>query len=941
LADTMFAETGLTQVDIYNTECEIPDYCFAKCGELTKVTLHNDLIGIGADAFFECKKLTEFNILGKLESIGTEAFISCEELTSFTLPNNEVILGNYAFADCKKLATLIFGASTHVSEIKGSIFQGTALTGFDINVDNNYYSADTDMLTDKSGSKIIFAATGKSYGDYTLPSKYTEICDGAFCGVDITSLTITNNNLKIGAYAFANCENLVTLNLPSTSGVVIAKHAFNYATKLATITNLDKVKTIGDYAFANTTALETVVLGEDALLAEGVFFRSGLITVTLGADTILNMGVFQNCTSLTTVNMPEEGGVHIGVGCFAGDTALVNIDLSKTDDTIDSEAFYNCKKLKTANLTNVKKVSNNAFSDCSSLYFLTLPVVEYIGDSAFGRYSQYGGAAVFAELVLPNTLTHIGDGAFLGCSGITQLVIPESVTELGDFVFAYCSSLVEVTLPSGIKKIGTYTFAGCSLLTDINTENIEIFDEYAFISSESLGSVDFSSATEIRLGAFAETALKGNLVANNLTAIGDYAFQNTDITTFTAGSLAKIGEGAFYGNAHLESFVFSGDIEKVEQFAFMGCEALASFYYYENDTKKDSGKINDYATLIKGVLYITMESGKTQLQSIPSAIDTTELTVSEGTYRIDTYAGNGSSKITKLILPDTLVNIGNYAFYGYKDLQTVEFRSSSAPVLEDEYNSSATLEEDDSGYELVHNQFDLFGLELYYFNFIDMVGKKEPIKMILPTNAKLNGYDGLPYLLYFGKVADAERSEYEARDKNLVDFFAYAERIKAIKVIALTDETLINKALSSYNAITQNPTDYGYGESEWTELVKVVTDAKSTLKALQLANASLMVKNVQALLDTLPTEFSITDLTMLQGVAEKINALSLEDRSVLDMTRYNQLLDSYQAYIDDVESEIAPIKDNRFSLLFSFTAYVALSLFGTIASVIAKFGARM
>ena len=51
--------------------------------------------------------------------------------------------------------------------------------------------------------------------------------------------------------------------------------------------------------------------------------------------------------------------------------------------------------------------------------------------------------------------------------------------------------------------------------------------------------------------------------------------------------------------------------------------------------------------------------------------------------------------------------------------------------MEDSYDSTAKLEESDPGFDKLHQHFDVFGLELYYYNFIDLVGKKNPIKTVI------------------------------------------------------------------------------------------------------------------------------------------------------------------------------------------------------------------
>ncbi len=231
----------------------------------------------------------------------------------------------------------------------------------------------------------------------------------------------------------------------------------------------------------------------------------------------------------------------------------------------------------------------------------------------------------------------------------------------------------------------------------------------------------------------------------------------------------------------------------------------------------NDGTINDYAKLSNGVLYTYMKSNHWLLSSVPANLDIEKLVIDEETYRIESFAGNANTHIKELVLPDTLKIIGNYAFFGYTNLATVEFRSFIAPSLEANYNKNAQLTEDDPGYEILHKYFDVFSLELYYYNFIDLVGKKAPIKMILPKNSGLIGYDSIVYEVYFGKDSEANHSDYEAMNKSLIQFIDYAEQIGKLNVITLSDETLINNAITALNSVNQDATKYGYSETEWNK----------------------------------------------------------------------------------------------------------------------------
>lgn len=53
---------------------------------------------------------------------------------------------------------------------------------------------------------------------------------------------------------------------------------------------------------------------------------------------------------------------------------------------------------------------------------------------------------------------------FADCTGLTRIVIPDSVTEIGDFAFSGCTNLASIKIPNSVKKIGFSAFAGCHSL---------------------------------------------------------------------------------------------------------------------------------------------------------------------------------------------------------------------------------------------------------------------------------------------------------------------------------------------------------------------------------------------------------------------------------------------------------------------------------------------
>ncbi|MBR5642865.1 MAG: leucine-rich repeat domain-containing protein [Salinivirgaceae bacterium] len=110
---------------------------------------------------------------------------------------------------------------------------------------------------------------------------------------------------------------------------------------------------------------------------------------------------------------------------------------------------------------SVTKIGLGAFSDCSNLESVVIPnSVTSIGNEVFN------GCISLTSITIPKSVTDIGEGAFLG-SGLTSIVIPDSVTEIGSAAFSNCNNLESITFGSSVEKIGKCVFVGCNSLKNI------------------------------------------------------------------------------------------------------------------------------------------------------------------------------------------------------------------------------------------------------------------------------------------------------------------------------------------------------------------------------------------------------------------------------------------------------------------------------------------
>lgn len=152
-------------------------------------------------------------------------------------------------------------------------------------------------------------------------------------------------------------------------------------------------------------------------------------------------------------------------------------------------------------------------------------------------YTEETGLSTVVSVVIPDTVTCIGNGAFFACANLQSIIIPDSVTCIEEWAFCNCTALTSVEIGSGTTEIGIGAFTACSSLTEVVIPNsVTIIKAYTFRECESLTNVTIGSGvTTIGYYAFGDcSSLTEIVIPDGVTAIETCAFYNcTSLTSVT------------------------------------------------------------------------------------------------------------------------------------------------------------------------------------------------------------------------------------------------------------------------------------------------------------------------------------------------------------------------------------------------------------------------
>ena len=298
----------------------------------------------------------------------------------------------------------------------------------------------------REGAKVIEKeafSECNSLKSVIIPNSVTIIEDWAFLGCcSLRSIDIPDSVTKIGVSAFSGCSSLMSIHMPD-SVTSIGYNAFEGCISLKNIHIPDSVTSIGSNAFEECVSLKSIIIPDSVTRIEG--------------------WTFYYCKSLKSIIIPDSV-TSIGDSAFSDCKSLININIPNGVTSIGDSAFSNCHSLTSVTIpSSVIAIGTNPFCGCPADLKNESKAFIYEHNVLFNKdkTTLISYRAKEANYVIPDSVTSIGECAFLECNSLTSIIIPDSVTSIGVCAFAQCNSLTSINIPDSVTTIANHAFKGC------------------------------------------------------------------------------------------------------------------------------------------------------------------------------------------------------------------------------------------------------------------------------------------------------------------------------------------------------------------------------------------------------------------------------------------------------------------------------------------------
>ena len=663
-----------------------------KTVDLTQMALGGDIVTIGGSAF-ENNAVEQIVLPQTLREIYAEAFMD-SALKSVEIPASARFIGREAFANTP-VAQVQFQENSVLSVIEQYAFENTKQL--------KRVTLPASLSTMGTGA---FQESGLTEVRFETGIALTEIPKNAFAGTMLTSVDLPDSITLVNYNAFQNVETLTSVSFGNGEEIWLMGNAF-YHTGLTQLHIPANVTYIGEYCFVALTELDEFTVAEENpnyTAVDGLLMdkkqqtliavpagRTGSLTVPKSVE-IIGFGAFEE-SHLTSVKFHQDANIlTLGYRAFFKANSIREITIPASVVSIDYYAFAYCENLETVRFEE--------------------------GNQLKGIYEgAFCGDVQLENITIPESIVEISEFAFYGCSALDTIPVADSDALKGiyDYAFAYTGLSGEMTMPENLIDIGSYAFMGTKL------ENVTITDTMQKDLIIGIGAFEACEYLEEITLPFIGASYEGFEISwfGYIFGAGSYEANETYVpkslkTVTISEGITFVGIGGFANCTGLEYIHVPESVTELYHAAFANTTAIYELYNpvttYQIDQWGDvicavtSGHIGQGISgtveftpgvavrdsllfhECKNVRHVILPEGLTQIGAfmfrgceslrtvyIPSSVreigscaftgcgSLVEVILPEGVTTVEDSAFNGAG-LTRVVLPSTLTEIGNYAF---------------------------------------------------------------------------------------------------------------------------------------------------------------------------------------------------------------------------------------------------------------------------------------
>ena len=564
-------------VEIPNNVKKINDQAFMST-PVQEVVVPASVESIGYQAFANCPKLTTVSFQdtaerpSQLREVGEQAFYYTLKLKEIKFPQSVEKLGSGVLSS-STVQIVDFGGAKSIPE--NALMQDAQAYDVTMSDDVTNIGAGAFMACMSLGElKLVDAEGNVTKG---LPSKLEEIGSSAFSGTAISGEVVMPSGLKtIGDGAFNLAAGVTSVKL--NDGLQhIGGTAFG-STKITELTVPDSVNSVGEGVFASMGSLSTINLNAnipDGALVKGFVGDTSLLHINIPADcknySVANDVLFNKDGSrLVTYPLGVSGSYAVPEGVTEicdyafNKGAATEVTFPSTLKTVGEYAFCEGKLGGAVVLPDgMETVGHGAFMNLG------------ITSADIGGAISLSGSAFYSCVKLSdinlrtdlNRLQSIGNQCFALSSAIQAIVMPDSLTTLGDSAFANISALKKVHIGAGLTGNISMFVTGANELSELTvSENNPV---YSADHNVLYGNMEYNNGEK---DSYGNKLLSGKHLILSLPT-NDYEEYEV------APGTVEIDAQAFRNNKSLKKVVLPEGLRQLDTGAFNNCESLTDINF--------------------------------------------------------------------------------------------------------------------------------------------------------------------------------------------------------------------------------------------------------------------------------------------------------------------------------------------------------------------------